>query len=115
MVDETGYGEGPPKLKQGIRSAVMNSLEAGKWLWTTKFGGNKSGSPVHRLSMLGWYLRYGMKWGMCARRKRKPVKIDEMIAAWIEAIVGMCQAHDKDEYDAHDAKADELLGPLLTA
>jgi hypothetical protein len=117
MIDETGYGNEPvnPFSKRGIRTAVMSSLEAGKWLWTSKIGGNKSGSPVHRITMLGWILRYGMKNGMCSPRRRKTVKIDEMVTAWIEAVVGMCQAHDKDEYDAHDAKADELLGPLLTA
>lgn len=40
--------------------------------------------------------------------------VPKLVDAWTEAIVGMCLAHTKDEYDAHDAKADELLGPLLT-
>lgn len=43
------------------------------------------------------------------------MKVDELVEQWIEAVVGMCLAHDKDEYDANDAKADELLGPLLAA
>lgn len=43
------------------------------------------------------------------------MKVDELVESWIEAVVGLCLAHDKDTYDAHDAKADELLGPLLAA
>ena len=43
------------------------------------------------------------------------MQVEAMVTAWVEAVVGMCLAHDKDTYDAHDAKADELLGPLLMA
>ena len=43
------------------------------------------------------------------------MQVEEMVDRWIKAIVGMCKAHTKDEFDAEDAKADELLGPLLAA
>jgi len=65
---------------------------------------------------LGWLLRYGMKYRMCGNRKvRLIVDVDKLVKKWIEAVVGMCTCHDKDTYDAHDAKTDELMGPLLTA
>lgn len=93
----------------GVRTAVMAALDSGKFAFRIK-----KGSPVQRLEFLGRILRYGMLYGMTHRRIT-PVKVDELVAQWVEAIVGMCLAHDKDAYDAHDARADELLGPLLTA
>ena len=43
------------------------------------------------------------------------MQVTKLVAAWIEAITAMCAAHTKDDYDAADARADELLGPLLAA
>jgi hypothetical protein len=112
VVDEAGYGDEPAKPKMGVRTAVMASLEAGKFLWDWKR--DKRQSPVVRLRNLGYILRYGISFRMTGKRT-VPLKVNELVDQWIEAIVGMCLAHDKDEYDAHDAKADELLGPLLAA
>lgn len=103
MVDETGYGE--RREKRGVRSAVMASLNIGEFI---------PKGPQRRAADLGWLLRYCLD-GHWSTKRRTPVKVDELVGQWIEAVVGMSLAHDKDTYDAHDAKADELLGPLLAA
>jgi len=95
-------------MAMGVRTAVLASLSAGKFTWQMR------NSPEYRMSVMGAVLRYAMD-GHASTKPRITMKVDEMVAKWIEAIVGMCLAHDKDTYDAHDAKADELLGPLLTA
>jgi hypothetical protein len=98
----------------GVRTAVMASLEAGKWALDAKIG--KRVGIVRKMREFGVMLLYGMKYGMTHRNKVKPMtNIDNLVDRWIEAIVGMCLAHDKDAYDAKDAEADTLLGPLLTA
>lgn len=102
--------------KMGIRTAVMVSLDAGKFLFTKsrQWGGLKwKDTPVARVTHLGGLLRYASY--APGTKRKEPMKVDELVDAWIEAIVGMCLAHDKDTYDAHDAKADELLGPILSA
>lgn len=107
MVDGKGYADAPRK-RTGIRSAVMASLETGRWAWRVW------NSPIQRMRDLGIMLRYGMD--VCwSTKPRTPMNVDAMVGKWVDAIVGMCLAHDKDSYDAHDAKADELLGPLLAA
>lgn len=109
MIDETVGAK--PRKKMGVRTAMMcaldicrSSLELMGQKWT----------PLARIKTLGFICRYAMQHGM-SRRKRTTMKVDELVEAWITAIVGMCHAHDKDTFDAHDAKADELLGPLLAA
>lgn len=109
MIDETGYADEEPLSKMGVRSAVIASLDGGRAL-----GEVLRGNPKRRAVVLGFMLRYVMAGGWSTKR-RTPVKIEALIDQWIEAIVGMSTAHDKDAYDAHDAKADELLGPLLAA
>lgn len=53
---------------------------------------------------------------MCQRKNERIImNVSKLVDDWIEAIIGMCTAHDKNSYDAHDAKADELLGPLMFA
>ena len=106
--------EKPPRKRMGIRSAVMSSLEA----W--KFGATLRKSAVERNKDLGSILRLVMKeeidGGMVFKQRKKGLmKVDELVKAWVEATVGMSTAHSKDEYDRHDARADELLGPLLSA
>ncbi len=100
----------------GVRSAVLASLDGGKFIWMGGLQRRGPRSPVTRISHLGQLLRYGMQHGMCCTKKRRAiVNTNKLVSEWIEAIVGMCLAHDKDSYDAEDAKADLLLGPLLTA
>jgi len=93
----------------GIRTAVMASLEAGKFAVSMK-----RNSPVARAKFLGTLLRYALD-GHASTKRRISMNVPALADAWIEAIVGMVLAHDKDSYDAADAKADELLGPLLAA
>jgi hypothetical protein len=106
MVDEKGYGK-PLLHRIGVRSSVMTSLQ----LNCMALGRH---TPIDRIRNLGFWLRYGLKYGM-TRKKKVPVDVEALTDQWITAIVGMCQCHDKDEYDAHDAKSDKLLGPLLSA
>lgn len=103
------------KDKPGVRTAVIASLEAGKFLWNQRIFKRHRAAPVLLMTNLGWIIRYGMINGMCSRRKVKPMDVPKLVKDWVEAVVGMCLAHDKDTYDAHDARADALLGPLLTA
>jgi hypothetical protein len=96
-------------MPMGVRSAVMASLASGAFPFRVKKKG-----PVGRMEFLGHVLRWGMVHGMTHRRVVR-VNVEELVGQWVEAVVGMCLAHDKDTYDAHDARADALLGPLLTA
>lgn len=115
VVDEGACLVEPAPKKMGARSAVLASLDAGKWAFLDSDGVRKR-SPIGRVTTLGWLLRYASKHGMCGSKKVKRIMdIDQLVKDWIEAIVGMCLAHDKDTYDAHDARADKLLGPILTA
>lgn len=92
-----------------LRAAVMGAWGLGQLGFDFAGGG-----PARRLTHLGLMLRYGMEIGRMTWRT-KPVKVDDLVEQWVSAVVGMCTAHDKDTYDAHDAKADELLGPILVA
>lgn len=105
MIDET-VGKIPVK-KVGVRTRVMDSL-------TLNVLGMLPRSPVRRISELGSVLRFIMS-GSLSSKGSRIMNVQEMVDKWIGAIVGMCLAHDKDSYDAHDAKADELLTPLLKA
>lgn len=91
-----------------LRSAVLAGWEI--WQWPLKM----DRGPIRRVSNLGTLIRFGLA-GSRMSRKVTPVKVDELVEAWVVAVVGMCTCHDKDAYDAHDAKADELMGPILTA
>lgn len=75
---------------------------------------NKGRGPVGRVKTLGTMLRYGLYCGRMSCRTTK-VDVDGLVKKWVGAVVGMCLAHDKDQFDAEDAKADELMGPILTA
>jgi hypothetical protein len=112
LSDKTGE-EKPRLFAKGVRSAVMMSLDSGKFMFLG-WRAAKTKSPVERITSLGFILRYGMTNGMGTKR-RTPMDVDGLVKKWVDAIVGMCLAHDKDKYDAEDAKADELLGPLLAA
>jgi hypothetical protein len=94
----------------GVRSSVIASLDAAR-IFVDALTTN---SPTKRARNFGIILRYCMQGGWSTKRRRA-VKVDELVEQWIEAVVGMSTAHDKDSYDSHDAKADELLGPLLAA
>lgn len=71
--------------------------------------------PAIRMANLGTLIRFFWNGSCWSRKRRTPVDVDKLVGQWCEAVVGMCTAHDKDQYDAHDAKADELMGPILTA
>ena len=107
MIDEAcGHPEKPEK--RGARTRVMNSLNLNAM-------GMLPRNPLKRASDLGTILRLQIGGYFGRNRKAKPVEIPKLVDQWIEAIVGMCLAHDKDGYDAHDAKADELLTPIMSA
>lgn len=107
-IDERG-GYEPEQPKRGVRTAVLGSWEAGQF-----WGAHTRRGNVKRMTDLGWVLRYAKVFGM-STKKRTPMDIPKMVAGWVEAVVGMSTAHDKDQFDAHDARADELMGPLLAA
>lgn len=41
--------------------------------------------------------------------------VEAMVAKWVEVVVGLAVAHDKDEADRCEARVDEILSPILTA
>jgi hypothetical protein len=50
-----------------------------------------------------------------SRRKRVPMKIDEMLALWVPIVKGLATSHGKDELDRCEFEIDRCLAPLLTA
>jgi hypothetical protein len=108
MIDEScGLEEEEARKRLGVRTSVMISLSLNALGFLPR-------NPVRRASDLGYILRLVMA-GYVSTRKRTVMDVERLTTAWIDAIVGMCAAHDKDKYDAHDAKADELLSPILAA
>lgn len=91
-----------------LRDAVLAGWEIWQFGWQLEKGLTK------RVKDLGSMCRWGM---VCGRMKSRVTKmnVDEMVSKWTAAIVGMATAHDKDSYDSHDAKADELMTPILSA
>jgi hypothetical protein len=75
----------------------------------------KGKGPLGRIRTLGTVLRYGFLCGRMTGGKVTKVDVDGMVEKWMKAIIGMSLAHSKDEFDAEDAKSDELMTPLLTA
>jgi len=104
MIDEKVTRDGPWPL----RSVVLGAWQLGEFH-------TRSIGPMKRLTGLGVLLRYGMMVRRMTHKKVKPMDVDKLVKGWVEATVGMCTAHEKDDYDAHDARADELMGPILTA
>lgn len=96
-----------------LRDAVMSAWGMGAafaYIQAIKCRG-----PIGRIKTLGTVCRYGFLCGRMCSRGCKKVDVNDLVDKWIKATVGMCLAHDKDQFDFHDARADELLGPLLTA
>ena len=98
-------------MSLGIRSAVMASLDAGQFAYRG-FRHQKS-NPIRRATTLGYMLRYIII--RPSTKPRTPMDIESVSDAWVNAIVQMCLSHSKDDFDAADAQADALLGPMLTA
>lgn len=94
-----------------LRNAVLCGWDV--WQWPMNGVGTFKGN-VQRLKDLGTLIRYGFSIGRMSTRVTK-MNVDEMVTKWVDAVVGMSTAHDKDTFDKHDAKADELMGPILTA
>lgn len=90
----------------------MAILEISGW----HMGGyeHSSRGPIGRAKTMGLCLWYSIQRGRVSW-KVKPVDVDFLVDQWCEAVVGMCQAHTKDEFDMHDYRADELLGPIMHA
>lgn len=96
-----------------LRAEVMATWDLPKIVLELRAIGGGRG-PLGRVRTLGIALRYGFQCGRMSRRVSK-VNVDELVGKWVEAVVGMSTAHDKDGFDAADARADELMGPILTA
>ena len=89
--------------RTGVRTRVMDSLTLNTYMLPK--------SPVHRMEDMVILLRMVLNGHLSGGRKK--VNVKELIDRWIEAVAGMCLAHSKDDYDKHDARADELLSPIL--
>jgi hypothetical protein len=117
-IDETVQLPAKP-VHLGVRTAVMCSLEVAAQGFKMFGSLGRYKGPVAHVDSLGWTLRligyskfHGIRW---STKPRKPMNIPELSKKWCDAIAGMCLAHDKATYDANDAKADDLLGPIMTA
>lgn len=102
--------EEPPKRRNrwGVRTAVITAYDAYQFP-NAQFG------PLRHARNLGFLLRYAIDLGRTTWGKVVPMDVAKLVDSWIEVIVGMSLAHDKDEFDAHDARADEILHPLFKA
>lgn len=109
MIDETAGGLAQREIKRcGARTRVMQSLNLNAMGMLPK-------NPVKRIEDLGIILRITLS-GFFGRGKRKvPMDVQDLVSKWVDAIAGMCLAHDKNDYDKNDRKADELLTPLMAA
>lgn len=99
-----------------LRAAVMGSWDLPKIVIEMKAAmASKRPGPLGRVRTLGILLRYGFVCGRMTGGKVTKVDVDDLVKRWVSAVVGMSKAHTKDEFDAEDAKSDELMTPLLTA
>ena len=91
-----------------LRNAVLSAWDVGT------FYAKVQGGLLNRLNVMQALVSYGLTTGRMARRVT-PVRVENLVEKWHKAIVGMCTAHSKDDYDAADFQSDELMTPLLTA
>lgn len=92
-----------------LRAAVLMAWD----IW--RFQPSLPGGFHKKLTDAQLLLHWGMQAGRMTSRGVHPVRVDELVKRWHQAIVGMATAHSRDDYDAHDFKADDLMQPLLTA
>lgn len=97
----------------GLRGNVMGAWDLPKLMY--ELTAIKGKGPLGRIRTLGIVLRYGLLCGRMTGKRVTKVDVDSMVERWTNAVVGMSLAHTKDEFDAEDAKSDELMTPLLTA
>lgn len=95
-----------------LRSAVLASWQAGDFI--LDFYTAQGRGPIGRLKRLALTIWYADQCGRMTWRT-KPMDVDKLVDQWVTAVVGMCTSHTKDEFDAHDFRADELMSPILSA
>jgi hypothetical protein len=113
MIDESGGILEAERIAKAQRRGVRTQT-IGMWGLASGFDWIGSKSPQQRLANLGTILRYIIN-GVLSHRGKRFMDVDKLSSKWVEAIAGMCTAHDKDTYDRHDAMADELLSPILAS
>lgn len=112
-IDETQQGVEDAPEKVGVRSLALSSYSVGQFFYDWQPPWRSWPSPVHQVNELGCLCWYACK--EPSRRKKKPMKIAEMVTKWKSAVVQLAVAHDKDEADRVEASMEELLTPLLAA
>src|SRR5882672_1260821 len=115
-VDETAQAIPEPVESIGVRSWLLGAYQYGSVMYAVE-GYSKivRGSAVQRLRDAGCMFWYGHKQPHTGRKKRLPVKVDEMVKKWHLMVVGLATAHDKDGIDRYEAGVEECLLPMLAA
>lgn len=107
-------GSEDPEERMNIRQAIM-------CLWDVVQMGKGYALRLHHFddddhySLSGFLslLLYGIEHP--TRKKRTPMKVDDMVARWIPIIKGLSIAHDKATLDRCEFESEQHLTPLLAA
>jgi hypothetical protein len=100
----------------GIRTLWMDTIYVGKYFYDCPgFPKRISGSAAQRIRDLGVLIKYSDEHYRTGRRKKVPIKVDEFVKLWLDTIVGLCTAHDKDAVDRYEVQVEECLKPMLRA
>ena len=116
-VDLNGVMEPSAELAAvGLRTLWMDTIYVGKYFFDCPgFPKRIAGSAPQRVRDLGVLIKYSDEHYRTGRRKKVPIKVDEMVKLWKETIIGLCLAHDKDGVDRYEVQVEECLKPMLKA
>lgn len=97
-----------------VRDAVIDSYYLGQWTFTQFLTKGREKGIKCRGLYSAWIRLYYQCW-CYARTPRgaKPVDVDKMVEKWMDIVVKLGSAHDKDEFDRTEAKLDTILMPML--
>lgn len=101
-------GVGTVMSRMSIREAVLFSYSMGKfgYLYPAKFL-----QPLRdAFSCIGYSCT------LCRGKKGcSKMDVEALVEKWIPVVTKLATAHDRDEFDAAEAKVDDLLTPILSA
>lgn len=97
-----------------VRDAVIDSYSLGNWTFTEFLTKSRTKEAKRRGLYHAWLCLYyqAFCYGRTARGA-KPVEVDTMVEKWMDVVVKLGTAHDKDEFDSTEAKLDTILMPML--
>ena len=100
-------------------TAMWDTVQLGRWLLENHYhSGSDASTTINRKGKwtyltLAAFMRYAVD--VPGTRRKTPMNIEKMVAAWVPIIKGLSTAHTKEHLDRCEFVAETHLAPLLTA